>query len=143
MSDPYSQDPQPWQYPPPPQQQYPQQQYPQQQYPPPPQQYPQQQYPQQQYPPPQPPYVIAARPPYDGLAITSFILGVLWFGWLGSILAVILGHIALRNIRRTNASGRGLAIAGLILGYIGLSTLALFILFGVLGAVTGSSSGSG
>jgi hypothetical protein len=92
-----------------------------------------QQYPQQQY-------VVAARPPYDGLAITSFILGVLWFGWMGSILAVILGHIALRNIRRTHASGRGLAIAGLILGYVGLSTLALFILFAIIGAVSGSGS---
>jgi len=97
-------------------------------------QYPQrQQYPQQQY-------VVAARPPYDGLAITSFILGVLWFGWMGSILAVILGHISLRNIRRTHASGRGLAIAGLILGYVGLSTLALFILFAIIGAVSGSGS---
>ncbi len=114
MSEPYSQDPQPWQYPPPP----------------------------QQYPP-QPPYVIAARPPYDGLAITSFILGVLWFGWLGSILAVIFGHIALRNIRRTNASGRGLAIAGLILGYIGLATLTLFILLAIVGAATGGGSSGG
>jgi Domain of unknown function (DUF4190) len=102
-------------------------------------QYPPQQYPHQQYP--QPPYVYAARPPYDGLAITSFILGLLWLGWLGSVLAVIFGHIALRNINRTHASGRGLAIAGLILGYIGVSTLALFILFGIIGAVT-SSGGS-
>jgi hypothetical protein len=115
MSDPYSQYPQ--------RQQDPQ---PQQDWQP-------QQYPQQQY-------VVAARPPYDGLAITSFILGVLWFGWMGSILAVILGHIALRNIRRTHASGRGLAIAGLILGYVGLSTLALFILFAIIGAVSGSGS---
>jgi hypothetical protein len=128
MSDYYSQDPPP-QDPPPPQ------------YPPP--QYPPQQYAPQQYPPPQPPYVIAARPPYDGLAITSFILSVLWFGWLGSILAVIFGHIALRNIRRTHASGRGLAIAGLILGYIGLAILALVILLAIIGAVAGSSSGSG
>src|SRR5213083_1931238 len=94
MSDPYSQYPQHWQ--------------------------PQQNSQPQQYPQPQPPYVVAARPPYDGLAITSFILSVLWFGWMGSILAVILGHIALRNIRRTHASGRGLAIAGLVLGYVGL-----------------------
>ena len=127
MSDPYSQYPQRQQHPQP-QQYWQPQQYPQ------PQQYSQP----QQYPPPQPPYVYAARPPYDGLAITSFILGVLWFGWLGSIVAVILGHIALRNIRRTHASGRGLAIAGLVLGYVGLSTLALFILFGIIGAVSGS-----
>ena len=126
MSDPYSQDPQPPQDPQP--QQDPQ-----------PWQYPEP--PPQQYPPPQPPYVVAARPPYDGLAITSFIFGVLWLSWLGSIVAVILGHIALRNIRRTHASGRGLAIAGLILGYVGLSLLVLFIVFAIIGAVTGSGSG--
>ena len=68
MSDPYSQYPQRQQHPQP-QQYWQPQQYPQ------PQQYSQP----QQYPPPQPPYVYAARPPYDGLAITSFILGVLWF----------------------------------------------------------------
>lgn len=96
------------------------------------------QYPPQQYPQPQPPYVYAAKPPYDGLAITSFILSLLWIGWLGSILAVIFGHIALHNIRRTQASGRGLAIAGLILGYAGLCTLALVILFGIVGSVSGS-----
>jgi len=129
MSEPESPDPQLQQYPP---HQYQLQQYP-------PHQYQLQQYPPQHY---QPPYVVAARPPYDGLAITSFILGVLWLSWLGSIVAVILGHIALRNIRRTHASGRGLAIAGLILGYIGLSTLALFILFAIIGAVSGSGSGS-
>ena len=132
MSEPYGQDPQPWQYPEPPPQQYPQPQQDQQPpYPPQP----------QQYPPPQPPYVIAAKPPYDGLAIASFILGLLWISFLGSIMAVIFGHIALRNIRRTHASGRGLAIAGLILGYIGLSTLALFILLAIIGAVTGSGGG--
>jgi len=101
---------------------------------------PDQPYPPQSYPPQQPPYVIAARPPYDGLAIAGFILGLLWFGWLGSILAVIFCHIALHNMKRTHASGRGLAIAGLILGYIGVATLALLILFGVIGAATGGGS---
>ena len=56
---------------------------------------------------------------------------------------MILGHIALRNIRRTHASGRGLAIAGLILGYVGLSTLALFILFAIIGVVSGGGSSTG
>ena len=32
-------------------------------------------------------YVYAARPPDDGLAIASFILGLLWLGWLGSVLS--------------------------------------------------------
>ena len=37
-----------------------------------------------------------------------------------SLGAVICGHIALSQIKKTGENGRGLAIAGLILGYLGL-----------------------
>ncbi|WP_022889762.1 DUF4190 domain-containing protein [Agromyces italicus] len=37
-----------------------------------------------------------------------------------SLVAIITGHIALGQIKKTGEQGRGLAIAGLILGYIGL-----------------------
>ncbi|BDZ63838.1 DUF4190 domain-containing protein [Agromyces mangrovi Wang et al. 2018] len=37
-----------------------------------------------------------------------------------SLAAVITGHIALSQIKKTGEQGRGLAIAGLIIGYIGL-----------------------
>ena len=87
--------------------------------------------------------MIRCAPPYDGLAITSFVFGVLWLGWMGSIVAVVLGHFALSNIGRTQARGRGLAIAGLILGYIWLAILVLLILLAIIGAVYGSRSGSG
>jgi len=63
----------------------------------------------------------------DGLAIASLVLGIVWLGGIGSILAVIFGHIARRRIRRTGQSGRGLALAGLILGYIGFVVAALII----------------
>jgi hypothetical protein len=46
---------------------------------------------------------------------------------IGSILGVIFGHIALRQIASTGEQGRGLAIAGLVLGYVGLATLILGI----------------
>ncbi|MFB4317797.1 DUF4352 domain-containing protein [Actinomadura sp. 21ATH] len=61
--------------------------------------------------------------------MASFVLGILWIFWLGSILAVICGHLAVAQIKRTGAAGKGLAIAGLVLGYIGLATA---ILAGVL-----------
>ena len=54
-------------------------------------------------------------PGTNGLAIASLVLGILWVYWIGSILAVVFGHIALGQIKRTGAGGRGLAIAGLIL----------------------------
>jgi hypothetical protein len=55
------------------------------------------------------------------------VLGILWIWWLGSILAVVFGHIALQQIRRSGQTGRGLAIAGLVLGYLGVATLTVVI----------------
>lgn len=66
--------------------------------------------------------------PTSGLAITSLICGllqVLCCG-LGSLLAVIFGHIALGQTRRGERAGAGLAIAGLVLGYLGLLGTAGF-----------------
>jgi len=65
----------------------------------------------------------------NGLAIASLVLGILCVYWITSILAVIFGHIALSQIKRSNGTqtGRGLAIAGLVLGYVWLALLVVFI----------------
>jgi hypothetical protein len=70
----------------------------------------------------------------SGLAIASLVLGIVWLFWFGSIAAVVFGHIALGQIRRGRGAieGRGLAVAGLVLGYIGVATLVGWILFGIL-----------
>jgi hypothetical protein len=70
------------------------------------------------------------------------VLGILWLGWVGSILAVIFAHVALRSIRRGYQRGHGLAVAGLVLGYIGVATLALVVILGVIGAAAGPGPGS-
>jgi len=60
-----------------------------------------------QYPPPYPspyPYPAYASPGTNGLAIAALVLGILWLYWVGSILAVIFGHIALS---RSAAPARG------------------------------------
>lgn len=72
----------------------------------------------------------------NGLAIASLVLGILWLYWIGSILAVIFGHIALKQISERNQGGRGLAIAGLVLGWIGVATLTFVLI--VAAAVSGS-----
>jgi hypothetical protein len=60
------------------------------------------------------------------LAITSMVLGicsyVLCLSILTGIPAIICGHGALGKIKRTRArlSGRGMAIAGLVMGYVSL-----------------------
>jgi hypothetical protein len=75
----------------------------------------------QPYPPyqgPYPPYPIAR--PTNGLAIAALVCGVAQFVvWITFIPAIICGHLALRQIRRTGEQGGGLALAGLILGYVG------------------------
>ena len=77
--------------------------------------------PQQPYPPYQGPY--PAYPPAlptNGLAIASLVCGVGTFViGLSFIPAIICGHIARGQIRRTGEQGGGLALAGLILGYVG------------------------
>lgn len=68
------------------------------------------------------------------LAIVSLIFGVL--GWtllplVGSIVAIVTGHMARGEIRRDpeRLQGDGLAVGGLILGYV---ALALAILAGLI-----------
>lgn len=58
------------------------------------------------------------------------------FGILGSLLGIIFGHIALGQIRRTGESGQGLAVVGLVFGYLWIA--ALVIVFIALGAVASS-----
>jgi hypothetical protein len=87
---------------------------------------------------------VYANPGTNGLAIAALVLGILWLYWVGSILAVIFGHIALSQIRHTGQRGRGLAIAGLVLGYVGLALFLLVIflvIFGVTVAHTGTVQG--
>ncbi len=68
--------------------------------------------------------------PRSELASPTNILAVLAlvFGLLGtSIVPIVLGHIALSQIEVTAERGRGMAIAGLILGYAGLVSLVILI----------------
>lgn len=60
--------------------------------------------------------------PANGLAVASLACGVCQiFAWgVGSIAAIILGHLARRQIRRTGQRGAKMALAGLVLGYAGL-----------------------
>jgi hypothetical protein len=82
----------------------------------------------------QPPPLPTGRPSVlrNGLAITSFVLGLLslvCFGLLAGIPAIICGHLARGRARRSPGQygGAGFALAGLILGYVSLVvTLVIF-----------------
>lgn len=72
----------------------------------------------------------AAAPP-RGLSITSMVLGIVGLvgfflgGGLLSVGAVIFGHIGLKR----EPAGRGMAIAGIVTGYVGIGIgILLFLL---------------
>ena len=48
-----------------------------------------------------PPYGYPYAPPQrtNGMAIASMMLGILWLGWIGSVLALVFGYIAKRQIQ--------------------------------------------
>ena len=93
-------------------------------------------------------------PGTNGMAIGSLVSSLVGFvlGWafsplfLGMLVCIVLGHISLSQIKKTGEQGRGLAIGGLICGYVGtgivlLLMLGFLALFGVLigfGAFAGS-----
>jgi hypothetical protein len=93
-----------------------------------------------QYPMPYPPSGYQ-QPSTNGLAIASLVLGLVgWTVCVGSIVAIILGFVARSQIRAAQGrqGGDGLALAGIILGFIGL---AFIIFFFVIAAVSGSQNG--
>ncbi|NNJ85777.1 MAG: DUF4339 domain-containing protein [Akkermansiaceae bacterium] len=75
--------------------------------------------------------------PTDGMAIASMICGIIgvlscYFGALLGIPAVICGHMSLKKINNspTPIQGKGMAIAGLVTGYIGiLMSLCVIVIF--------------
>ncbi len=82
----------------------------------------------QQLPGAQPPAAAPAKST-NGLAIASMVLGILWVYWIGSILALIFGYVAKGQIAAAGGTqgGRGMAIAGIVLGWVGIGMLLLGI----------------
>ena len=102
---------------------------------------------QQARPDPMPVYQAKTYDPYQGnyspqvgspsanepLAVWSFVLsliGLFCCGGLASIPAIICGHVAISRIGNPpRKSGKGLAIAGLVLGYIGILLILLALVY--------------
>jgi hypothetical protein len=84
------------------------------------------------------PYTPVAAPSTNGMAVASLVLGILWIYWIGSVLALIFGYIARQQIEQHQGmqGGRGMATAGIVLGWIGVGFLVLFVLLFVLGMAT-------
>ena len=87
----------------------------------------------------QPPYPPASRT--SSLAVVSLVFGILtWcvLPFIGALVAIVCGHMARSEIRRAPVGsvieGDGMAVAGLVLGYVHLvfAALVLMLIFGVL-----------
>lgn len=88
-------------------------------------------------------YQQIVKPPSNGQAVTSLVLGIVgivfgiwtWIPILGlflafiagpaSLVAIILGHLGVSQAKRVNGLGNGQALAGLTLGYITTAILVL------------------
>ncbi|TJZ57370.1 DUF4190 domain-containing protein [Streptomyces piniterrae] len=71
--------------------------------------------------------------PRNGMGVTALVLGIVgvvlgllvivfWISWLPALLAVIFGVVGLSQVRKGLATNRGMALAGVILGVVGLLT---------------------
>ncbi|MFI5493071.1 DUF4190 domain-containing protein [Actinoplanes sp. NPDC051859] len=102
--------------------------------------YPASPYSYQQFPPP-------VAPSTDNMAIASLVvscasvLGLcgFWVGGLLGIVGAILGHVARSRIARTGAGGGGMALAGIIVGWI-VAALTVLTMVGLVALIANDSS---
>lgn len=73
-----------------------------------------------------PPPLATAQPRNSRRAIWSMVFGILsltCLSILATIPAIVLGHLSIEDIKKSagQLTGRGMAIAGLIMGYVGIA----------------------
>jgi hypothetical protein len=92
-------------------------------------------------PPPPPPPPVVAAPRFvqapqrtNGLAVASLVCALPWMWGVGSVAAIIFGHLALHQIAHSGGlqRGRSAAMAGLVLGYLGILAVVLAVVGGIV-----------
>jgi hypothetical protein len=78
-------------------------------------------------------YGYAAHRPTNGLAIASLVCSLAGIATcLSAPVGAILGHVARRQIRERGEAGDGMALAGIIIGWIltglGLALIAVYVI---------------
>jgi type IV pilus assembly protein PilA len=70
----------------------------------------------------------------SGKAIASLIFGLFIFFFPASIVAIVLGHLSLSEIRKSagRLKGEGLSIAGLVLGYMGVAGVPFILIIAAI-----------
>lgn len=77
-------------------------------------------------------YVHAGEP--SGKATASLICGIFFFVFPAALCAIIFGHLALSEIKRSGGRliGEGRAVAGLVLGYVGLAGIPFLLIIAAI-----------
>lgn len=78
-----------------------------------------------------PTYNYGATPPLtttNGMSVASLVLGLVWLGGIGSILAIVFGNVGHKQIRDSGGrqTGNGMASWGIALGILGLVGTVIF-----------------
>lgn len=94
-----------------------------------------------QYPPPnQPIMIVQAVPPTSELAVISLIASIVWLCGVGSVVALICGFLALGQTKDGRRGGHGMAVAGIVIGAIGLFPTAFLFMAMVIGSAASTPS---
>ncbi|MGC2999161.1 DUF1707 and DUF4190 domain-containing protein [Streptomyces sp. G35A] len=86
-------------------------------------------------------FLSAPRPRTNGKAVASVVCGALCLvtGGVTGFPAVVLGHLAQAEIRRTGEGGDGLALIGLVLGWLSVAGWVLLLsMIGLLALLAGA-----
>lgn len=67
----------------------------------------------------------------NGIAIAALISS-----FFVSVLGIILGFVALNQIKTSGEQGRGLALAGIIIGFVAVGITVLVVIISVVAAAT-------
>jgi Domain of unknown function (DUF4190) len=79
------------------------------------------------------PYAVQAT---NGFAIAALVCS--FFSVIGGLLGVIFGCVALNQIKQRGGQGKGMAIAGIVIGSCWLAFVVIAIVFGIIAAATDS-----
>ncbi|QNE34163.1 DUF4190 domain-containing protein [Leifsonia shinshuensis] len=81
-------------------------------------------------------YQPPAQPGYNTMSIVAFILA-----FFVSVVGIILGFVALSQIKRTGEQGRGLALAAVIIGFVEVAIGILVFILVIVGFAIAASHG--
>jgi hypothetical protein len=74
----------------------------------------------------------------NSMAVASMVCGIgqIFFWLLAGIPAIVFGHVARRQIRESGEAGDGMALAGLVMGYVGV-LVPILLIAGIAAALAG------